>query len=145
MTVKIFLVIIMVVLLGACNSEPATDSPEKVKEVLVGYFKGIENTDFEKMFNVTTNDFVLFENGQVWNNDSLINYIKSVKNMKAVFAFDDFKITMGNSIANMSYVNRGSFVIDDTLTQEIIWIESATFVKQEGVWKMDFLHSTIKK
>ncbi len=145
MTAKIFLSVIMLALISACNQKPTADSPEAVKKILTGYFEGIKNTDYEKMTQITTDDFVLFENGLVWNNDSIINFIKAQKNMKVEFTFDNIKINMGNFIANMSYHNHGSFIINDTIKQDIIWIESAAFVKKDNVWKMNFLHSTVKK
>ncbi len=145
MTARLFLSVTILVLISACNQKPVLDSPEEVKKVLIDYFEGIENNDYQKMIEVTTDNFLLFENGLVWNNDSIINFIKSQPNMKVDFSFDGFIINMGNSIANMSYLNHGSFVINDTINQDMYWIESASFTKKDKVWKMDFLHSTHRK
>jgi hypothetical protein len=47
------------------------DDPSKLKSVLLDYFDGIKTNDLEKMNLNTTSDFLLFESGKVWNNDSL--------------------------------------------------------------------------
>jgi hypothetical protein len=66
-------VILCLVLVSRSQSN---DSPALLKKALISYFTGIENKDFELMKAVTTDDFVLYENGLVWNNDSAFMYIK---------------------------------------------------------------------
>ena len=45
----------------------------------------------------------------------------------------------------MVYLNRGDLVFNDTMRVTYNWLESATFKKVDGVWKMNFLHSTVRK
>jgi len=45
----------------------------------------------------------------------------------------------------MRYYNQGEFIINDTLTLTPQWLESATFKKIDNVWKLEFLHSTVRR
>jgi len=60
----------------ACQGRNPADDPGKLKDVLLSYFDGITNKDFKKMTEATTDDFVLYEMGRVWNNDSVFIEMK---------------------------------------------------------------------
>lgn len=145
MKTKLFLTLTSVVLFFGCQQMPKIDDPENLKQVLTDYFKGIENRDFEKMKAVTTDDFVLYEDGKVWNNDSIIKMVKSLPKYVALYKFDNFKINVDIENGNMFYSNHLDITINDTIEQKYDWIESATFKKIDGTWKMNFLHSTVKR
>jgi uncharacterized protein (DUF2164 family) len=70
-------------LLTACQQPNQKDDPEKLKSVLMDYFNGIKSRDINKMNAVTTTDFVLFEDGQVFNNDSFVNFLNSFSKYNA--------------------------------------------------------------
>ena len=121
------------------------DDPEELKAVLTGYFDAIKTRDFEKMKDLSTEDFVLFEDGVVFNNDSLIKLITSMPNATADYKFDNFIINVDQNTGNMRYFNQGEFVINDTIHLTPNWLESATFKKIDNEWKLEFLHSTARK
>ena len=139
------LLIVLTGLMISCQQNKPTDSPEVLKQVLTDYFDGIANKDFDKMKDVTTSDFTLFEDGKIWNNDSIINFIKMFPNSTIDYTFDDFNINVDHSSGNMHYLNHAEFVLNDTVKMQLNWIESATFVKGDKGWKMNFLHSTARK
>ena len=141
----ILILLIQVGLLTACKQTNQKDDPEKLKAVLVDYFDGIKTKDFQKMKDLTTNDFVLYEDGKIFNNDSLIKVINSFPKFTAEYKFDNFDITVDNSSGNMSFLNHGQFVFNDTTHVSFNWLESATFKKVDDKWKLDFLHSTVRK
>ncbi|MEY1638514.1 nuclear transport factor 2 family protein [Tenuifilum osseticum] len=143
-TQSIFL-IILIGLMISCQQNTTKDSPEELKQVLNDYFDGIKNMDFNKMKDVTTDDFTLYEVGKVWNNDSLINFIKTFPPYKIDYKFDNFNIQIDNSIGYMYYFNHADMVINDTINMVFDWIECATFVKKDNEWKMNFLHSSVRK
>ena len=145
MKAKSILLIVLTGLIISCQQNKPTDSPEELKQVLLDYFDGIKNKDFDKMKEVTTIDFAIYEDGKVWNNDSIISFIKMYPNSKVDYTFDNFKIKVDNSSGNMHYLNHADFILNDTIKMEFNWIESATFIKNDNGWKMDFLHSTVRK
>ncbi|HEY5750667.1 MAG TPA: nuclear transport factor 2 family protein [Chryseolinea sp.] len=124
----------------ACQQHKPADDPEKLKSVLLAYFDGIRNKDFKKMTDATTDDFVLYEMGRVWSNDSVFKEMKKFP-YTVVYKFDNFKINIDLQSGHMTYNNHGEFAFDST-KQSFDWIESAAFRKTEVGWKMYFLHIT---
>jgi hypothetical protein len=139
------LLLLQLGLFTSCVDSKRTDDPEKLKAVLTGYFDGIKTKDFEKMKSLTTRDFILYEDGKVFNNDSLINLIKTFNKFTARYSFDNVRINVDTRIGNMSYLNHGEFVFNDTAHVTFNWLESAAFQKIGDDWKLQFLHSTIRK
>jgi hypothetical protein len=144
---KIYLILFIMagMLIYACQENKPTDDPEKLKAIVTGYFDGLKMKDFEKMKDLTTNDFLLFENGKVFNNDSLIKKISSYSKFIADYEFDNFTINIDKNTGNLRYFNHGEFIINDTIHRAVNWLESATFKKVDNTWKMEFLHSTVRK
>lgn len=140
----LFLTILMG-LLTACQQTNQKDDPEQLKSVLMDYFNGVKNRDIDKMNAVTTTDFVLFEDGKVFNNDSLVNMLNHFSKFNADYKFANFKINIDNSTGNMSYFNHGVLTISDTTHLTLNWLESATFKKVGNKWKLQFMHSTVRK
>jgi hypothetical protein len=138
------LLLTLLLAVSSCQ-EKKTDNPEQLKAVLIGYFDGIETKDFQKMHDLTTEDFVLFEDGVVFTNDSLFNMMNSFESFSADYNFENLKIYVDNRSGNIQYYNPGNFIFNDTIEVKLDWLESATFKKIDGEWKMDFLHSTVRK
>lgn len=134
----------LVATLSACQPSEH-DDPENLKAVLVSYFDCISKKDFTGMKSLTTTDFVIYENGKVINNDGLIDIINKSPIVKATYSFDGFTINVDNASGSMRYFNHGEFVKDDTSLTTRDWLESATFKKVGNEWKLDFIHSTVKK
>jgi hypothetical protein len=138
------LLLTQVILLGSCQEKKA-DDPEQLNSVVVGFFDGIKTKDFQKMIDLTTPDFVIFEDGKLFNNDSLFKQMNSVAKYTAEYTFDNFHTQVDNNSGSTSYFNHGEIVLNDTVEIKIDWLESATFKKVDGKWKMNFLHSTVRK
>ena len=138
------LLLTQILLFSSCQEEK-TNNPDQLKSVLIGYFNGIETMDFKKMRDLTTDDFIIYENGVVFNNDSIFKMMKSFPKYTAEYKFENLKINVDNNSGNINYFNHAKFVFNDTTTVKFDWLESATFKKIDGKWKMDFLHSTVRK
>ena len=138
------LLLTQVILLSACQQKKV-DDPEQLNGVVVSFFDGIKTKDFQKMNDLTTADFVIFEDGKLFNNDSLFKQMNSFAKYTAEYAFDNFDTYVDANSGSTSYFNHGEIVLNDTIEIKIDWLESATFKKVDGKWKMDFLHSTVRK
>ncbi len=141
---RIILPLVLQIMILTCCQKPS-DDPEKLKAVLNGYFDGITTKDYQKLNDLTTEDFILYENGKVWNNDSLIKSISRYPNSTINYEFDNLKISVDQFSGSISYYNHGEFILNDTTRRNINWVESATFRKVGSEWKMDFLHSSVRK
>ncbi len=130
----------------SANSQHAnpTTEVEKLKKVLLDYFEGIKNRDTNKMIEVTTQDFVAYEEGKVYNNDSVFRDMKKLPYISANFKFDNFKVNVDKLLGTMYYSENAVFVINDSTKYDLNFLGSAAFVKKDGSWKMNFLHSTKK-
>jgi hypothetical protein len=146
MKTLIFIILLLVLGVGvSCQSEKQTDDTEGLKRVLEDYFDGITQRDLHQMNAVTTTDFILFEDGNIWNNDSLVNFLNSSHSFDAKWTFEYVRVNIDEFSGDIVYYNHGDLVFNDTSTIKFDWLESASFRKVDGIWKMDFLHSTIKK
>jgi len=141
-------IIILTIILGLgllTNCEQKKDDPEILKKILTEYFDGIKTQDLAKLNSLTTSDFVLFENGAIWTNDSLVTLKEKFSSFNGDWKLDFISVNMDKSSGDIVYFNHGDFVYNDTIKIKKNWLESATFRKVDGKWKMNFLHSTVRK
>ncbi len=93
-----------------------------------------------------TKDFLLLENGEVWNNDTIANYLDKALLDKPnpirinTIEIIDTKVT--NKTAWVAYHNYATFSIDGKIVFKAQWLESATAILTDKGWKLDMLHST---
>jgi ketosteroid isomerase-like protein len=121
------------------------DKPESVKLPLLNYFDAIQRKDLGAMRANTTDDFVLFEDGRVWNNDSLWMQIQRYPNRRLEFRLTGFKVFVDKESGQISYFNHAKVFHNDSLTRQVDWIENVTLRKREGKWRINFLQSTPRK
>ena len=140
---KILTVVLGLGLLTSCQQKK--DEPEVLKKILTAYFDGIKTQDLDKLNSLTTKDFVLFEDGVILTNDSLVKPIPGVTSFKGTWTFDNMKVNIDQNSGDIVYHNHGDFIINDTIKMQVDFLESATFKKVDGQWKMKFLHSTVRK
>lgn len=142
---KILTVVLGLGFLTSCQQKK--DDSEVLKKILTDYFDGLKSNtvDLDKLNSLTTTDFVLFEDGLIWTNDSLAKPIPGVKSFKGIWSFEDMKVNIDQNSADIIYYNHGDFIINDTIKRQVDFLESATFKKVDGNWKMKFLHSTVRK
>lgn len=93
-----------------------------------------------------TKDFVLLENGEVWNNDSIANYLDKAVLRKPsptrINTIEIIEIKVSNKVAWVAYHNYATFSIDNKIIRNAHWLESATAILTENGWKLEMLHST---
>lgn len=140
---KILIISMMFCLVASC--EQKKDNPEILKKILFDYFEGIKTQDLEKLNSLTTSDFRLFENGKIWTNDSIATIKKKFNSFTGEWKLENMKVNMDESSGDIVYFNHGELSFNDTLKMKLDWLESATFRKIGGEWKMNFLHSTVRK
>jgi hypothetical protein len=131
-------------LLPGCWRNKSTDDPEMLKQVLVNYFDGIKHNDHKKMTDAITNDFLLYEEGHAWNNDSVYLNIERSSPFTVEFVFDNVKTTVDKNSGHMTYEEHANFVFKDTIKANLNFLGSAAFRKNKEGWKMYFLQATKK-
>lgn len=146
-----FFIIIIVLLIGC---QPTQDEQitvdehaekQKVEETLLNFFDAIAAYDYQRMRDITSENYVLIENGPIWTVDSLITMMKQFQGKATIsYEFSDMETTVQGPTAWMSYKNNGTMNFGDR-QQYFDWTESAVFSKQDDEWEMVLLHSTMNE
>ncbi len=146
--------IILLLLFIACqapNQEAqnvlSPEEEEIAKELIQGSFDKIwGGVDSTAIADYHTDDFIILEHGEVWDNDRIKTYIRGQltrddrplrKNSMEYISIEKY----GNSI-QMAYHNHAEFIRADTLLAKRQWLESALAVKTPKGWRLKMMHST---
>lgn len=114
------------------------------------------NLDEKKIPDYFTEDVQIFENGEIFNLDSIQEF---VQNQKAMYQSEENKQHTFNRIndfeflstkikddqAFIGFYHTATFTMNDTEIAQMKWLESAILVRSNTGWKIEFLHSTILK
>lgn len=118
---------------------PAADDPAVLQRLVGEFFRGIEEKDTVKLRRITTADFVLYEEGKVWNNDSGFANIRRNLPFTVKYQLSGFAIHVDEHSGDARWMNHADFVFDDTARESFDWVESGTFRKERDGWKINFL------
>jgi ketosteroid isomerase-like protein len=100
----------------------------------------------EKIADYYTDDFLLIENGEIWNNDSVRNYLAKarLRNPKPTRGnkFDFFKMEIMDDVAWVSYHNYATFTTENSPPRIIHWMETVIAIRTEKGWRIKLLHNS---
>ena len=121
---------------------------DSVKSLISNSFQDIfSDLDSRKVLDYYTIDFMLLENGVVWNIDSIDSYIirrqANRQNYHRLNRFEFFKSVHNQNTIWIAYYNYADFVKDNDTLRSAHWLESAIAVKENNQWKLQELHSTV--
>ncbi len=117
------------------------------KDLIQGSFDdlwaGLDSTKIQKYH---TEDFIVLEQGEIWDNNRIKTYMESQlarpNRPKRTNAMDYISIEKyGNSI-QIAYWNYAEFKTGDSLVGKASWLESALAVKTKEGWRLKMMHST---
>ena len=116
---------------------------QKTEKVLYDFFNALSEFDYQGVRQQITDDFQLLEDGLDWNADSLIKILKFYEPniVERLNTFEVISARQEGSIAWISYWNDADIKLNEG-QMKFRWLESAVFQKQQGVWKIELLHST---
>jgi hypothetical protein len=147
-------IILTILLLFISSLSFAQDQKEgdilSLKKLVENCFQDIL-TDFksEKIEDYFTEDFILIENGEIWNNDSVRNYLEKGRlrtpKPTRVNEFDFFNIEIKDDIAWVSYYNTATFTAENSPPRIVNWMETVIAVRTEEGWRMKLLHNSAGK
>jgi ketosteroid isomerase-like protein len=140
--IKFSLLILFVI--GVLSANAQDKNINVVQETINTFFKAFSEGDFTYIQKTSTKDFLLLEQGMIWNLDTLQNKLAKPKpagySRKNRFEFFETRIT--GKRAWVGYHNYADF---ETAAgkRKIHWLESAVLVKEKNSWKLEMMHSTI--
>lgn len=119
----------------------------RIKNLIIESFDEIwSKLDAKNIDKYYTKDFLLLENGEVWNNDYIKNYLDNAMlrkpNLKRMNSIEVIEIKIANKMAWIAYQNYATFLSDNKIIRKAHWLESATAILTENGWKLEMLHST---
>jgi hypothetical protein len=117
------------------------------KNLIQGSFDDLwAGVDSTKIKDYHTDDFIILEQGEIWDNDRIKDYMRSQlerpnrpvrPNRMEYISIEKY----GPSI-QIAYWNFAEFSKADTLIGKASWLESALAVKTEEGWRLKMMHST---
>jgi len=130
----------------SCQSESDNHiRKEQLKTLLSDYYSAMANKDLPKMKSLTTPDFVMYDEGMIYSNESALKAIEGMGPFTASFTFDSINAHLDKVNASAYYLRETIFTIKDSAYAPMKFLESATFKKEGDKWKLRFLHSSARK
>jgi len=104
----------------------------------------VESDNMENFKNFVTDDYVLYEMGQIMNAEEFISFAKSFNTIEDDWVISDMKISIDKNSAHAYFKNNGRFVSLKDGKKELStyeWHESAYLVREGGELKIKFYFS----
>lgn len=149
-------ILFLLVTLSLCQACAPTEAPttslsaeeEKIAKALIqGAFDDLwGGVDSTKISQYHTDDFIILEQGEVWDNDRIKQFMRGQlaqpNRAKRINRMDYISLDKyGNSI-QIAYYNYAEFTQADTLVGKAAWLESALAVSTPEGWRLKSMHST---
>jgi hypothetical protein len=146
--------ILLLLLLSSCQQPNPTkeniltpEEEEIAKELIQGSFDKIwGGVDSNEIANYHTDDFIILEHGEVWDNDRIKEYIRGQHQREnrplRINSMEYISIEKYGTSIQMAYHNYAEFVRADTLVSKRQWLESALAIKTKDGWRLKMMHST---
>lgn len=125
----------------------ATENQQQVQQTVINFFESLSSRDSIGLTSYCTNDIILFENGKIWNADTLILKaitLNTATDFKRSNAFDFISTTVKRNIAWATY-NLYSVMTRNGNQTTVHWMETIIAIKEKNRWKIKVLHSTLIK
>ena len=147
--------IIVSLLLTSCQLQEANKKEEPInaeeiqiaKNLIQGAFDDLwAGVDSSKIGDYHTDDFIILEQGEIWDNDRIKAYMRNQlanpDRAKRTNRMEYISIDKYGESIQIAYYNYAEFTRADTLVGEARWLESALAVATKDGWKLKMMHST---
>ncbi len=147
---KIYLIFILSLIFQikalAQNSTKPNDAQE-IQQLIQDSFDSLfSNYQAELLDRFYTPDFLLLEQGEVWDMAFIKTYLEDrSKNPNPVTRtnrFEFIKTEVFGERAWVAYHNWATFTKEGTAPREVYWLESASAIRTSEGWRLELLHST---
>lgn len=143
---RIILLFIIISLTPALQAQQLlTKDQQQVQQTVVNMFEALSKRDSIALKTYCTKDITLYEYGQIWNIDTLINKaiaMNTTTDFKRANTFEFILTKTDNNIAWVTY-KLSSVIIKEGKQTTILWLETVFLNKQKRQWKIKNLHSTL--
>jgi ketosteroid isomerase-like protein len=124
-----------------------TKEQQEVQQTVEKMFEALSKRDSVSLKTHCTTDISLYEYGQVWNMDTLINKAITMNTAADFKRSNTFEFISTETDKNTAWVTYrlSSVITKDSKQIMIQWLETVFLNKQKKQWKVKHLHSTLIK
>jgi lysophospholipase L1-like esterase len=116
-----------------------------LRKLVTAYFDGVATKSFVELDSVVTRDFLIYEDGKVWNNDSVFHNIQYNQPFTVRFTLTNFQIFTDTRSGEVRYHSQADFVVADTVKFTLNFLETALCRRTAAGWKISLIHVTGEK
>jgi len=152
--IKDIQILFLVIMMAACKNsvKPTADTISSAenqiaKDLIQGAFDDLwAGVDSTKILDYHTDDFVILENGEVWDNDRIKEFMRNqlakADRPKRINSMEYISIDKYGPSIQIAYHNYAKFYQQDSLVGKWSWLESALAVETPAGWRLKMMHST---
>lgn len=145
---KKYLFILITLVLSCEFSNQKKITEEEVKEKFYQFFDilSIKNPDKDKLYDLVTDDYYIFENERKYSMKEFIEFINSFETIEDNWTLSDFKIYTDINSAHATLKNVGKFLVktdSGNVIMKFEWLESAYLIKENEELKFNFYFSDV--
>jgi len=129
----------------SCRQDDGEAQREKLRNIVLEYYNALSNKDLQKANSLTTGNFVLWDEGRVYNNAIAIDSVKQMPVFRATFTIDSLNVHVDKRNASAYYFRKAEFVFEHGDRVPVTFLESCTFNKEGNKWKLRFMQSALRK
>jgi len=129
------------------STEVSPTEQAEIKALVQGIFDDVwGGLDSTKILDYHTEDFIILENGELWDNADITAYVRnSLKNKvihKRENSFEYISMEKQGSSIWAAYHNYASFSVAGKETGKGYWLESIVTIPTDDGWRLRMMHST---
>ena len=146
-TLKKIIILILAIYISTLlhAQQQLTKDQQEVNQTVINFFEAISNRNSADLKDNCTVDILLFENGSIWNADTLILkaiILNTATDFKRINTFDFINTTVADNTAWVTY-NLSSEITRNGKQSTVQWMETVIVIKEKQKWKIKVLHSTL--
>lgn len=138
---KLAYILIGILLVSCTSNSDKRENEKMVRKMLNDFITAVQDKDYAELEKLTTDDFVIYENGLVWDFEEFSRKLEEYDSVTIKYNLTDLNFLVDAQTAHAQFHNVGTFNHPDT-TIVLKFIESAAFVKDNDNWQIKFYHST---
>ena len=127
--------------------EKLTTDQREVHQTVINLFDALSNRDTVILKANCTADILLFEDGKVWNVDTMMSAIITLKKLNDYTRINKIEFIhteIHNDMAWTTYHNQADITVNGK-NRSVKWVETVILIRDGKKWKIKILHSTPDK
>lgn len=141
-----FLFVLSIINLVQAQEKMTTDQRD-VQQTVINIFDALSNRDTVLLKANCTADIVIFENGQVWNMDTMMKAIITLQkrtDYNRINKIEFIHTEIHKDVAWATYRNQADINVNGK-KRLVKWVETVVLLNEKNKWKIKLLHSTPDK